>query len=158
MKERLCWLPAIPSVIWSRNRWSTKRGPSVKSWRKGRRSLLIWSRSSKRSTPNSPSPWSRRKWINSSNARGRCRSSWMRRVHGILTPSLRWRWMPCGALRGTRPFPSSPVVKSAVWRCAAYCCRIPISFCSTNLPTTWTPNPWRGWNGTSRISPVRSLP
>ena len=27
--------PAIPSVIWSRNRWSTKRGPSVKSWRKG---------------------------------------------------------------------------------------------------------------------------
>ena len=36
-------------------------------------------------------------------------------------------------------------------------CRL-TSFCSTNLPTTWTPNPWRGWNGTSRISPVRSLP
>ena len=23
---------------------------------------------------------------------------------------------------------------------------------------TWTPNPWRGWNGTFRISPIRSLP
>ena len=34
-------LAPIPSVIWSRNRWSTKCGPSVKSWRKGRRNLLI---------------------------------------------------------------------------------------------------------------------
>ena len=48
--------------------------------------------------------------------------------------------------------------ESAAWRCAACCCRIPTSFCSTNLPTTWTPNPWRGWNGTSGISPVLSLP
>ena len=60
--------------------------------------------------------------------------------------------------KGAWDLDSKLEMKSAVWRCAACCCRTPTSFCSTNPPTIWTPSPWRGWNGIFRISPVRSLP
>ena len=82
----------------------------------------------------------------------------MRRVHGILDSKLE---MAMDALRCPPGDTPVSVISGGEKRRAALCRLLlqnPTSFCSTNLPTTWTPNPWRGWNGTSRISPVRSLP
>ncbi len=49
---------------------------------------------------------------------------------------------------------SSPAARSAAWRCASSCCPRRTCCCWTNPPTTSTPNPWRGWNVTSRNTPA----
>lgn len=62
----------------------------------GAQDLLIWSRSS-RDQCKFAEPMEPEEMDKLIERQGRCGGSWMRRVHGILTPSLRWRWMPCGA-------------------------------------------------------------
>ena len=54
---------------------------------------------------------------------------------------------------GRRSSASSPVARSAAWRCAGCCCPRPTCCCSTSPPTTSTPNRWPGWSATSRNIP-----
>jgi iron(III) transport system ATP-binding protein len=48
------------------------------------------------------------------------------------------------------------LVKSAAWRCAACCCRIPTSFCSTNRFPLWTASSRNRSRTASSRSPVSS--
>jgi len=62
--------------------------------------------------------------------------------------------MRCGCRRGMRSSASSPVAKSAAWRCVACCCKSRTCCCWTNRPTTWTPSRWNGWNSSWPATPA----